>query len=169
MKKVIIKKKVCMLGAFAVGKTSLIKQFIENIFSQKYHTTLGVKIDKKSVEVAGEAVDLILWDLAGEDDFIAVKMSYLRGAAGYLIVADGTRKDSLTTAFDLIERTEKEIGKLPYVLLINKSDLASYWQITNEEIRDIKAQGNKVFKTSAKTGENVEAAFQAIAELIVTK
>jgi len=158
-----------MLGAFAVGKTSLIKQFIENIFSQKYHTTLGVKIDKKSVEVAGEAVDLILWDLAGEDDFIAVKMSYLRGAAGYLIVADGTRKDSLTTAFDLIERTEKEIGKLPYVLLINKSDLASYWQITNEEIRDIEAQGNKVFKTSAKTGENVEAAFQAIAELIVTK
>jgi small GTP-binding protein len=169
MKKIMIKKKVCMLGAFAVGKTSLIKQFVENIFSQRYHTTLGVKIDKKSVEVAGEAIDLILWDLAGEDDFIAVKMSYLRGAAGYLIVADGTRKDSLATAFDLIARAEKEIGKLPYVLLINKSDLAGYWQITDEEIRDIEARGNRVFKTSAKTGENVEAAFKVIAEAVVTK
>jgi small GTP-binding protein len=158
-----------MLGAFAVGKTSLIKQFIENIFSQKYHTTLGVKIDKKSVEVAGKTVDLILWDLAGEDDFISVKMSYLRGAAGYLIVADGTRRNTLETAFDLIKRAEKEAGKLPYVLLINKSDLGSYWQITDKEIGDIEAQGNVVFKTSAKTGENIEIAFKTIAEIAVSQ
>jgi small GTP-binding protein len=164
-----VKKKICMLGAFAVGKTSLVKQFIENIFSQKYHTTLGVKIDKKSVEVNGETVELILWDLAGEDDFISVKMSYLRGAAGYLIVADGTRKDSLGTAFDLIERAEKEFGKLPYVLLINKTDLSAYWQISDEEISVIESRGNKVFKTSAKTGENVEAAFKAIADVAVLK
>lgn len=164
-----IKKKVCMLGAFAVGKTSLVKQFVENIFSQKYHTTLGVKIDKKTVDVNGETVDLILWDLAGEDDFISVKMSYLRGAAGYLIVADGTRKDSLETAFELIARAEKEIGKLPFVLLINKSDLNAYWQISDEDISAIEAQGHKVFKTSAKSGENVEAAFKTMAEIVISK
>ena len=159
-----IKKKICMLGAFAVGKTSLVKQFIESIFSEKYQTTLGVKIDKKAVVVNGEPVDLILWDLAGEDDFISVKMSYLRGAAGYLIVVDGTRKESLETANALIERAEKEVGKLPYVMLINKSDLESYWQITEKDINAIENDAHKIFKTSAKTGENVEAAFNAIAE-----
>lgn len=157
-----------MLGAFAVGKTSLVKQFIEQIFSQKYQTTLGVKIDKKSVEVDGEKVDLILWDLAGEDDFVSVKLSYLRGAAGYLIVADGTRKDSLDTAFDLVTRAEKDIAKIPYVLLINKSDLDEYWQITDKDIKAIESEGNIVFKTSAKTGENVQEAFEAIAKSVIS-
>ena len=163
-----IKKKVCLLGSFAVGKTSLVKQFIENIFSAKYHTTLGVKIDKKSMAINGQDVDLIIWDLAGEDDFISVKMSYLRGAAAYLIVVDGTRVDTLHTALDLIERAEKETGQsLPYVILINKYDLASKWQITDKDIVAIESQGHKVLKTSAKTGENVEAAFEAIARAII--
>lgn len=163
-----IKKKICLLGAFAVGKTSLVKQFIENIFSLKYHTTLGVKIDKKSLTVEGQDVDLILWDLAGEDDFISVKMSYLRGAAAYLIVVDGTRKDTLDTALDLIQRAEKEVGQfLPYVMLINKSDLTTKWQITDEDIVAIESQGHMVLKTSAKTGENVEVAFEAIARAVI--
>jgi small GTP-binding protein len=156
-----------MLGAFAVGKTSLVKQFIENIFSLKYHTTLGVKIDKKSVDVDGKTVDLILWDLAGEDDFITVKMSYLRGAAAYLIVIDGTRKDTLETALNLMQRVEKEVGKLPFVVLVNKCDLESKWQITDDDIAELEAMGNKVYKTSAKTGENVEASFEAIARAAV--
>lgn len=163
-----IKKKICLLGAFAVGKTSLVKQFIENIFSLKYHTTLGVKIDKKSINIEGHDVDLILWDLAGEDDFITVKMSYLRGAAAYMVVVDGTRRDTLDTALDLIQRAEKETGNLlPYVVLVNKFDLAAKWQITDNDIAVIEQQGNKVYKTSAKTGENVEAAFEAIARAVI--
>lgn len=164
-----VKKKICLLGAFAVGKTSLVKQFIENIFSSKYQTTLGVKIDKKSVCIDDQNVDLIIWDLAGEDDFITVKMSYLRGAAAYLIVIDGTRSDTLDTALNLIERAEKEAGRLPFVVLVNKFDLVSKWEITDDDIAMIEAQGNKVFKSSAKTGENVEAAFESIARLAVSK
>ena len=64
-----IQKKICMLGAFAVGKTSLVKQYVSGIFSEKYHTTVGVKIDKKMVEVDGQSMTLILWDLHGEDEF----------------------------------------------------------------------------------------------------
>lgn len=164
-----IKKKVCIIGAFAVGKTSLVKQYIQNIFSEKYHSTLGVKVDKKTVEVCGQNVELILWDFAGEDDFTSVKMSYLRGAAGYIVVVDGTRRSTLDTAFELIKRAESQSGKLPYIILVNKLDLNLYWHLTNEDIHDIEAQGNKVFKTSAKTGENVEAAFSAIAEAVIKK
>ena len=74
------KMKVCMLGAFAVGKTSLVQQYVNSIFSEKYQTTLGVKIDKKSLQVDGQQLELILWDLAGEDEFMEVRSSYLRGS-----------------------------------------------------------------------------------------
>ena len=79
-----------MLGGFSVGKTSLIKRFVESVFSEKYLTTVGVKIDKKTVDVQGRSVNLILWDIAGEDDTATIRMSYLRGCSGYLRVADGT-------------------------------------------------------------------------------
>jgi small GTP-binding protein len=79
-----------MLGGFSVGKTSLIKRFVESVFSEKYLTTVGVKIDTKTVDVQGRSVNLILWDIAGEDDTATIRMSYLRGCSGYLLVADGT-------------------------------------------------------------------------------
>ena len=80
-------KKICMLGSFAVGKTSLVSQFVSSIFSDKYLSTVGVKVDRKSVSVKGQDVTLMLWDLYGEDGFQRVQKSYLRGASGYLLVA----------------------------------------------------------------------------------
>ena len=77
-----IQKKICMLGSFAVGKTSLVARFVRSIYSEKYHTTVGVKIDKKQVQFDGKSMNLILWDLYGEDEFQKVHMSYLRGASG---------------------------------------------------------------------------------------
>ncbi|MFN6951418.1 MAG: Rab family GTPase, partial [Albidovulum sp.] len=85
-----IQKKICLLGAFAVGKTSLVARFVRSTFSDKYLTTVGVKIDRKDLDLPGTPVTLMLWDLAGEDEFNTVQMSYLRGSAGLLIVADGT-------------------------------------------------------------------------------
>src|SRR5215211_7084781 len=93
----VVQKKICMLGGFSVGKTSLVKRFVESVFSETYLTTVGVKIDKKTVDLGERAVNLILWDVAGEDDISAVRMSYyyLRGCAGYVLVADGTRPSTL--------------------------------------------------------------------------
>ncbi len=109
-----IKKKVCMLGAFAVGKTSLVQRFVHSIFSEKYKTTLGVKIDKKSIDIDDAPVELILWDLAGEDEFMKVRNSYLRGSAGYLLVADGTRPETLGIAEQLKSRVNDEVGEIPF-------------------------------------------------------
>ena len=86
-----IEKKICMLGASGVGKTSLVSRFVSSIFSDKYLTTVGVKVDKKVVAVDDTQVTLLLWDIYGQDEFQTVKPAYLRGASGYLLVADGTR------------------------------------------------------------------------------
>ena len=105
-----IQKKVCMLGGFAVGKTSLVARFVTSIFSDKYLTTVGVKIEKKSVQVSNQQLDLVLWDIYGDDEFQRVRMSYLRGASGYLLVVDPTRKATLETAIALQDSAEKTIG-----------------------------------------------------------
>src|SRR5438309_376084 len=106
-----------MIGGFSVGKTSLIKRFVESVFSETYLTTVGVKIDKKTVDLDGRAVTLILWDVAGEDDVSTIRMTYLRGCAGYMLVADGTRPSTLGVAVALRERIETEVGRLPFVLI----------------------------------------------------
>ena len=127
-----LQKKICMLGGFSVGKTSLVRRYVASIFSETYLTTVGVKIDKKTVERSGRTVNLILWDLAGEDDIASLRMSYLRGAAGYVLVADGTRPATLDVALSLRERVETEYGSLPFVLLLNKHDLIEQWAIGDD-------------------------------------
>ena len=87
-----------MVGTFAVGKTSLVRQFDDSVYSEKYHTTVGVKVDKKIVIVGENEVTLVLWDIEGATGSLELRQSYLRGAAGYLLVADGTRPDTLTAA-----------------------------------------------------------------------
>ena len=105
-----LQKKICLLGAFGVGKTSLIRRYVDSIFSDAYLTTVGVKIDKKVLTVGTEEMALILWDIAGEDEIAAVRVSYLRGAAGYLLVVDGTRPETLDTAESIQKRITAEIG-----------------------------------------------------------
>lgn len=162
-----IQKKMCMLGAFAVGKTSLVSQFVQSMFSEKYHTTVGVKIDKKALSIGDQEVLLMLWDLHGEDDFQRVRMSYFRGTSGYLLVVDGTRQDTLETALSLQQRVQDEMGDLPFIVLLNKSDLQDEWEVDGNTISTLEQQGWTILKTSAKTGENVDMAFQQLAEAMV--
>ncbi|MBX7221854.1 MAG: GTP-binding protein [Blastocatellia bacterium] len=159
-----IQKKICMLGAFAVGKTSLVVQFVKSIFSEKYHTTVGVKIDKKTLRVAEQDVMCILWDLHGEDEFQKVQMSYLRGAAGYLLVIDGTRRESLETAIRLQKNVETTVGRIPFVAVLNKSDLHDLWELDDSQLKALEAQGWNFIRTSAKTGMGVEESFRMLAE-----
>ncbi|MGE0128600.1 MAG: Rab family GTPase [Blastocatellales bacterium] len=159
-----IQKKICLLGAFAVGKTSLVARFVKSVYSDEYHTTIGVKVDKKAIRVDGQEINLIVWDVAGEDELQKVRMNYLSGAAGYLLVADGTRRDTLETARMLRERVNENIGALPFIFIINKADLSSEWEIDDQAIAECEGQGWTVVKTSAKTGEGVEEAFMKLAE-----
>jgi small GTP-binding protein len=155
-----IQKKICMFGASGVGKTSLVQRFVQSIYSGKYHVTIGVKIDKKEISVANQDVNLMLWDFQGEDNQHKVRSSFLRGASGYLLVIDYTRHETFVTAFSIQKMIETELGKVPFLILLNKSDLVDDFSISDDEIDEMKAKyGWEVLKTSALTGERVEEAF----------
>lgn len=164
-----IKKKICLLGAFAVGKTSLVQQYVHSIFSDRYQTTVGVKIEKTTVAADEKTVDLIIWDLHGEDEFQHVRLSYLKGASGLIFVADGTRRSTLATALNLKEIAETALGPLPFMLLVNKADLEDKWEIDPEMLEDLVQRGISVEITSAKTGRAVQEAFETLARKMVDK
>ncbi len=156
------KKKICLLGAFAVGKTSLVQKYVHSIFSDKYHTTVGVKIEKAQVDIEGDLVDLIIWDLHGEDEFQHVRLSHLKGSAGLIFVADGTRQATLATALNLKQIVETTMGPIPFMILLNKADLTDQWEIEDGGIGELKEQGIPVLLTSAKTGQAVQEVFEQI-------
>jgi len=158
-----IQKKICILGAFATGKTSLVRRFVKGIFSESYLTTVGVKIDKKEMKIEGRELCLILWDLSGEDQFQKVRVSYLRGASGYFLVVDGTRGETLDTAWSLQKTVEEACGPIPFVLMCNKMDLTDEWELGENALEDFSRKGWMVLKTSAKTGQGVEEAFSTLA------
>ncbi len=157
-----IQKKVCMIGTSSVGKTSLVARFVRSIFTDKYLTTVGVKIDKKALAVDGTDMSLAIWDLAGDDDFQRLQMSYLRGTSGYLFVADGTRAVTLEQTIDIRKRIDAEVGAAPCILALNKADLESHWDVDAARIESLVAQGWEIIRTSAKTGQGVEEAFTSL-------
>ncbi len=162
-----IQKKICMVGSFGVGKTSLVARYVKSIFSDKYFTTLGVKIDKKSLSVEGEEVNLMLWDLAGEDALTQIKPMQLRGASGYILVSDGCRVSTLDAAIDLQSRVEAELGSLPFTCVVNKVDLRDNWEVDDAALDRLRTLGWSFLLTSAKSGVGVEALFQSLAERMV--
>jgi hypothetical protein len=163
-----IQKKVCMLGATGVGKTSLVSRFVLSLFSDTYLTTIGVKVDKKAVSVDGRDVTLMLWDIYGQDEFQTVRESYLRGASGYLLVADGTRQRTLDTTRELQTTAEGVLGRVPFVLVLNKADLADDWRVDDKALWRMAEDGWTVIRTSAKSGAGVEDAFLKLARKMVT-
>lgn len=166
-----VQKKICMLGAAAVGKTSLVRRFVKGIFSDQYTTTIGVKIEKKTVTTDGTAVHLLLWDINGEDRFQRVSTSYLRGAAGYLLVADGTRPETLETAHVLHQRAREAVGDVPFWLLINKADLeddpTANWAVSPATLSRHGLLDWPTLYTSAKEDTRVDTAFSSLAQAMI--
>jgi small GTP-binding protein len=158
-----ISKKMCVLGAFSVGKTSLVERYVHSIFSEKYLSTIGVKISKKVIDVDGTEVTLVLWDMEGEDDYSEINFSYLRGAMGVFIVADGMRRETLDIAMHIRGIVLKLAPDIPHIMIINKADLKAEWEIQTQDIEKIRQQGVSVIETSAKTGQTVDAAFTDLA------
>ncbi len=162
-----MQKKICMLGGFAVGKTSLVRRFVSNVFSDHYQTTIGVTVEKKHVAAADQDVMLILWDLFGEDEFQRVRDSYLLGSSGYILVMDGTRKATVDIALTLQQSVVRTVGSVPFVSIINKSDLRSEWEIDEAAVEHLRERGWTVFLGSAKLGYGVEEVFASLATQIV--
>lgn len=159
-------RKICLLGDFGVGKTSLVARFMRNTFTDDYLTTVGVKVDSKEVD-RGELgmLKLVVWDIAGRSVLDALNMSYLRGASGLLLVADGTREASLRTAIDLLLQSRSLLPDAQAVLLVNKLDLIERWEVAPGTLVELR-QTLPVIETSALSGDGVEQAFVEMAKRI---
>lgn len=163
-----IQKKVCVLGDFAIGKTSLIRRFVEGRFDEAYLSTIGTHISRKPLLIAGQELTLLIWDLAGGDKFSAVMASYYRGAAGALLVCDLTRAETLS----ILERYAREFWSVnprtPFVVVGNKVDLTEQRIISDQDLDAFARTVNAPwFTSSAKTGANVETIFATLGQLIL--
>jgi small GTP-binding protein len=170
----IMQKKICMLGAFAVGKTSLVRRFVEGRFDDRYLSSIGVKISRKPVVVAQVTINLIVWDLAGSEDYNGLQASYLQGALGGIVICDLTRADTLRS-WEYYSRRLRQVNPGARVVLVaNKADLVETRALSDDDLRRAGALCDDAmgiapyFLSSAKTGENVEAVFQRLAELLVS-
>ncbi len=169
-----MKVKVCLVGEAAVGKTSLIRRFVLDDFDDKYIQTLGTKVSKKELTVAnpdgaGELkVDMTIWDIMGQKGFRELlKEAYFYGAKGILAVCDVTRRRTLDDLDDWIEGVYSVTGRVPIEFLANKIDLDAEKQIGEDEmVQAARAYDSPFHFTSAKSGVNVELAFQSLGERI---
>lgn len=167
-----ISQKMCTIGDFGVGKTSLIRRFVDGQFSDQYLSTVGVKISHKLVEIPGDSegttqsVKLLIWDLEGHTKFKSIAPSYLQGAKGALIVGDVTRPETIERLCEHIKLFLSVNPKGIIILALNKTDLVEPQKL--EKLIELASsqQTERVlglYKTSAKTGANVGAIFDTLA------
>lgn len=161
-------KKICLLGDFAVGKTSLVRRYVEGIFDEKYLTTVGVVVSRKTVFQEDYSVNLLIWDLAGGRDFSHT--GYLIGVAGALLVCDLTRHATLATYRTYAEQVRTFNPNTAIILIANKSDLVEERTISDELLQSISLELNApLLMTSAKTGDWVNHAFTCLATELVAR
>ncbi len=161
-----IRKKICMLGGAGVGKTSLTRRYVDAMFSDDYLSTVGVKIDHKQLEVDGVTLGLVIWDVQGQDESRSIRPSFLKGAAGYGLVVDLSRPESFETAIEVRDTVRVFRGDLPYVLTLNKSDLAAPDQFDVSELGD---EAAATVVTSAKNDSGVEDLFLALGRALIAE
>jgi len=162
-----ISKKVCMLGEFAVGKTSLVKRFVFDRFDEKYMSTIGVKVSRKSIVIPrdDEVIDLnmMLWDLAGSEEFSHVRASYLRGATGAILVCDLTRSGTLFALHQYAEDLRTVNRDVSLVVAANKVDLETGREVDDDQIAAMAERLNApYFLTSARSGLAVHDMFRTL-------
>lgn len=169
-----LSKKVCLLGDFAVGKTSLVRRFVYNLFDDKYLSTLGVRVSRKEIVLPNQddmvALTLMLWDLAGSEEFSEVRASYLRGSAGAVLVCDLTRPETLDGLAEYARGLRAVAAAAPIIIAANKDDLREQHLVSAEQVQAAgRALGAPCFFTSARLGQNVEDVFRQLGQLLISQ
>ncbi len=161
--KIEIKKKICLLGSYGVGKTSLVRRFVHNKFEAKYLSTIGVQISRKTLNTNSKNINLYIWDIANIEKFDSIVKNYIGGAHGAIIVSDLTRPSSLSDTNEFAEKFKNINPDGELILVGNKTDLENDIKISEEEFRsNFVSSSSDIFFTSAKSGENVEFLFQSL-------
>ncbi|MEM2637379.1 MAG: GTP-binding protein [Candidatus Korarchaeota archaeon] len=160
--------KIVLLGDGAVGKTSLVRRYVEKTFQKKYIMTIGVDFYSKRVEIDGEQVLLVIWDLAGQPMFNTVRSSFYSGSRGGILVFDLTRESTLPNLHGWLNELRKHAPDAPVILIGNKADLADAREVSPAAAKKFaKEIGCEYLETSALDGSNVNDAFEIIARKIL--
>jgi len=167
-------KKVCLIGDPGVGKTSLVRRFVTDLFDDHYLSTIGAKITKKSLvlDVPERQLHiklcLMIWDVAGQKEYKAFHEMHMKGMEGVIAVADLTRKNTFESLKATLSMAERTGSNIPIIFLLNKCDLA---EPSSSDLKDVRTLASKeqipVLAVSAKTGLNVEMAFERLSRLMV--
>jgi small GTP-binding protein len=175
MKKTVgVKKKICLIGDPAVGKTSLIRKYVTDVFDDKYIGTLGTKVTKKRVLIEQPEINydltLAIWDILGQKEFQRIQNMAYRGAKGVFLVCDLTRKETLDNLMEWRNAIEKITNEIPIIILANKCDIDNQ-AFGEQEIQSMSKnlKDAPFILTSAKTGNNVDEAFNKMGEFVIEK
>jgi len=171
----LMKVKICFIGDAGVGKTSLIKRFVLDVFDDRYIATIGTKVTKKIVDVQGPKGDakvmMLIWDIMGQKGFRELlREAYFFGAHGAVAVCDMTNKETVEELRYWIKALTDVAGDVPIVFAGNKADMENDRVVKEQDLKDLASKyKSEAFLTSAKTGQNVEAAFKALALAVSDK
>ncbi|UCG70227.1 MAG: GTP-binding protein [Thermoplasmata archaeon] len=167
-------RKICLLGDGAVGKTSLIRKYVLDKFDDKYLPTIGTKVSRKEVVIPFQKEDIvvdltmIIWDIVGQKAYQKLRRMYYQGASGALVVCDVTRKETLDNMKEWTLSLFQVANPVPVLFLANKSDLIHKAEFKPTDLEEIASEfKSPYFYTSAKSGANVNRAFQRLGELMI--
>ena len=161
--------KIVMVGDFGVGKTSLVRRFVDNSLSEDYISSIGVSISKKSMKNPTNNSTMMLWDTEGKTEFNQIFKQYLVGAKGYIIVADLTRPKTIDSIKEHVELCLNVVKDAPIYVALNKSDLEDKKSYTYEDIKAISPNIIDIYETSARNGDVVNEIFEQINSTIVNR
>lgn len=169
-------KKICLLGDPGVGKTSLIRRYVLDQFDDSYLSTMGAKVTKKVIEMEHNDPDikvrmnLMIWDVAGQKEYFQFHEMYLKGMEGVLLVCDVTRRATADSMKRWVSTVSKSAGNVPIIFLVNKIDLMDSADFDVDELeREAVHMGIPLYRTSAKTGENVQKVFPKMGEMLLRR
>jgi small GTP-binding protein len=159
-------RKVCLIGDGAVGKTSLVRRYVLDVFGDDYISTFGAKVSKKVITLGDVELTIMIWDILGQKSGASMHSAYFSGANGAFLVCDSTRQDTLESLNSWYLEFSRVAGNVPIIPLANKCDMTS--QITDGSLRSMSTTLGRDFRrTSAKTGDGVEEAFLQLGKLMV--
>ncbi len=162
-----LRRKVCLLGAPGVGKTSLVRRFVEHSFDRDQQSSIAMQISKGTVDVGDISLEMMLWDPEGSEAWGQYNRSFISGASGLIFVVDATRPRTLDHLLEAQTKGRGFIGSRPAVLIVNKVDLGADAALTKAQVDAARKLNWHIARASAKSGDQVDEAFTTLAELMV--